>query len=212
MTKGGRETILVLMRVSTAIPPRDVLRSIVTFSVLLFLASGLAGGSAADGVKKYGSYVRDAAEKHGLDENLIHSIIQVESNYNPEAVSVKGASGLMQLIPETAAHYGVFDIFDPQQNIDAGARYLKELISLYRNNLRFVLAAYNAGPDAVKKHNGVPPFPETVGYVRKVLDLYRKRGGPPGGQLYSYRDGQGKVLLTSDKFYLSLKGGASAER
>lgn len=184
----------------------DLRRRMAVFAALAFLAAALMGeGSAEGGRKRYGAYVRDAAEKHGLDEKLIHSIIQVESGYDPAAVSAKGAVGLMQLIPETASRYGVLDVFDPQQNIEAGVRYLKDLFSLYRNDLRSVLAAYNAGPEAVKKHKGVPPFPETTRYVRKVLRLYKGLGGTAGGRLYSFRDSQGKVLLTSDQFYLSLK-------
>jgi len=193
--------------------PGDLRRRTAVFAVLAFLAAALmVDGSAEGGRQRYGSYVRDAAEKHGLDEKLIHSIIQVESGYNPAAVSVKGAVGLMQLIPETASRYGVLDIFDPQQNIDAGVRYLKDLFSLYRNDLRSVLAAYNAGPDAVKKHKGVPPFPETLRYIRKVLSVYKGQGGAAGGRLYSFRDSQGKVLLTSDQFYLSLRRDAANDR
>lgn len=195
------------------LPARALNGRLAVFAALVFLAAGLMGASSPEGGrKKYGPFVRVAAEKHGLDENLIHSIIQVESNYNPAAVSVKGAVGLMQLVPETASQYGVQNVFDPQQNIDGGVRYLKDLFSRYRNDLRTVLAAYNAGPDAVKKHKGVPPFPETLRYIRKVLSVYNGRGGTGGGQLYSLRDARGKILLTSDRFYLSLRRDAPSER
>jgi soluble lytic murein transglycosylase-like protein len=184
-------------------------RPVLFFVTAAFLANAAAEGS---GSRKYGDYIRSAADRHGLDENLIHSIIEAESNYNPSAVSVKGAVGLMQLIPETASRYGVADIFDPAQNIDAGVRYLKDLFSLYRSDLRSVLAAYNAGPEAVKKHNGIPPYPETERYVRKVLRIYNRRGGETGGRVYAFRDERGKVLLTSDRFYLSLRREAAPER
>ena len=186
--------------------------AVLSVAAALAAAQALGASPGGGGSHKYGAYIRSAAEKHGLDENLIHSIIEAESNYNPGAVSVKGAVGLMQLIPETASRYGVDNAYDPQQNIDAGVRYLKDLFSQYSDNLRFVLAAYNAGPDAVKKHNGVPPFPETERYIRRVLTIYNRRGGTAAGRLYTFRDGQGKVLLTSDRFYLSLKSDSSAER
>lgn len=174
-----------------------------------FLPSVAVGGT---GARKYNGYIRSAADRHGLDEKLIHSIIEAESNYNPSAVSSKGAVGLMQLIPETASRYGVADIFDPEQNIDAGVRYLKDLFSLYQSDLRSVLAAYNAGPEAVKKHNGIPPYPETERYVRKVLRLYNGLGGETSGQVYAFRDDRGKVLLTSDRFYLSMRRETAPER
>jgi soluble lytic murein transglycosylase-like protein len=172
------------------------------FLVLMAFLAGTAawGGLNADKRQKYGDIVRAVAEKHGLDEDLLHSIIEAESGYDPSIVSSKGAVGLMQLIPETAAKYGVQNVFDPAENIEAGARYIKDLMSLYQNDLRSVLAAYNAGPDALKKHNGIPPFPETKKYIRRVLNLYDGQGSA-GGQLLTYRDSQGRMLLTNDRFY-----------
>jgi soluble lytic murein transglycosylase-like protein len=116
----------------------------------------------------FGNLIRAAALKHGVDEKLITHLIEAESNFNPRAVSRKRAQGLMQLIPETAAHYSVANIFDPAQNIDAGTHYLKDLIQKYRGNLSLALAAYNAGPDMVARYGGVPPFPETQKYVRQI--------------------------------------------
>ncbi len=116
----------------------------------------------------YASLVHAAAEKNDLNEKLLAEVIAAESNFNPRAVSRKRARGLMQLMPQTAAHYAVGNAFDPAQNIDAGARYLKELLVRYRGNLRLVLAAYNAGPGAVERYGGVPPFAETQNYVRKI--------------------------------------------
>jgi soluble lytic murein transglycosylase-like protein len=116
----------------------------------------------------FGNLIHAAAEKHGVDESLISWVIAVESNFNPRAVSRKRAQGLMQLLPATAAVYAVSDIFDPAQNIDAGTRYLKDLLARYRGDLRLALAAYNAGPEMVERYGGVPPFPETQKYVRVI--------------------------------------------
>jgi len=116
----------------------------------------------------FGDLIRDASEKYGVDEKLIHHVIAVESNFNPRAVSRKQAQGLMQLLPKTAARFSVADAFDPAQNIEAGTRYLKELIEKYKGDLPLVLAAYNAGPEMVERYGGVPPFAETQKYVRQI--------------------------------------------
>jgi soluble lytic murein transglycosylase-like protein len=116
----------------------------------------------------FGNLIRAAAEKHGVDEKLIEHVIAVESKFNPRAVSHKQALGLMQLLPRTAARFSVADAFDPAQNIDAGTRYLKELLDRYSGNLPLALAAYNAGPEMVERYRGVPPFPETQRYVRQI--------------------------------------------
>jgi hypothetical protein len=116
----------------------------------------------------YAKLIRAAAEKHGVDENLIHRMILVESNFNPKAVSRKSALGLMQLQPETAAQYSVRNVFDPAQNIDGGTHYMKDLLARYHGDLSLALAAYNAGPQMVQRYGGIPPFPETQKYVRRV--------------------------------------------
>lgn len=108
------------------------------------------------------------ARQNNLSPDLVHSVIQVESNYNPNAVSPKGAQGLMQLIPATARRFGVSDAFDPADNIQGGARYLKYLLKLYKGDESLALAAYNAGEGAVSRYGGVPPYPETQEYVAKV--------------------------------------------
>jgi hypothetical protein len=116
----------------------------------------------------FGKLIRAAAEKNGLDENLITHVIAAESNFNPKAVSRKQALGLMQLLPKTAALYSVGNAFDPEQNIEAGAHYLKDLLSRYRGNMTLALAAYNAGPEMVDRYRGIPPFAETRNYVKQI--------------------------------------------
>jgi hypothetical protein len=123
--------------------------------------------------------IDQAAARHNVDPNLVRSVIKVESNFNPNAVSRKGAMGLMQLMPATARSLNVSNPFDPQQNVDAGVRHLKKLLESYGGNVRLSLAAYNAGAGAVARSAGVPHFAETQNYVRRITDLYA--GGGAGG-------------------------------
>lgn len=118
--------------------------------------------------------VDEAAKRNDVDPLLVHSVIQVESNFNPYAVSRSGARGLMQLMPGTAHDLGVTNTFDPRQNIEAGVKYLKYLKDLYQDE-RLALAAYNAGPGAVQKYKEVPPYPETQDYVQRVGERYEAR-------------------------------------
>lgn len=126
---------------------------------------------ASTASRPFSQLIRAAAEQNGVDERLITDVIAVESNFNPRAVSHKQALGLMQLLPETAARYSVINVFDPAENINAGTRYLKDLLVKYRGNLTLALAAYNAGPDMVDRYGGVPPFPETQNYVKEITSI-----------------------------------------
>jgi len=126
-----------------------------------------------DGAEKL---VREAAERHSVDPALIRAVIETESNWNAGAVSRKGAFGLMQLIPTTAKRFGVNDFYSPQQNVDAGVRYLKTLLERYNGNLELALAAYNAGEGAVDRAHGIPLFRETRDYVQKVQSAYFRPG------------------------------------
>jgi soluble lytic murein transglycosylase-like protein len=127
------------------------------------------------------SLARAAAERYGLDPELVLAVVGVESNFQAKAVSPKGAKGLMQLMPKTAAELGVADAFDPATNIDGGTRHLQALLRMYRGDVRRALAAYNAGAGAVARHGGVPPYRETQEYVRKVLRRYSDGQSPKQG-------------------------------
>ncbi|HLA51023.1 MAG TPA: lytic transglycosylase domain-containing protein [Thermodesulfobacteriota bacterium] len=117
----------------------------------------------------YDKLINNSCIKHGIDPLLVKAIIKAESDFDPQTVSVKGARGLMQLMPETADDMGVADIDDPQNNIDGGVKYLKRLMGIFKSDLKLVVAAYNAGENAVIKYKSVPPFKETRQYVKKVL-------------------------------------------
>jgi len=125
--------------------------------------------------RKFSPEIKRAAKANHLDPALLHAVIAAESGYDVNAVSGKGAMGLMQLMPETAKRYGATDPFNPDQNIRAGAQYLNSLLLLFGNDLHLALAAYNSGAGNVAKYGQrIPPFPETVAYVPKVMGLYRK--------------------------------------
>jgi len=155
-----------------------------------------------DGVEKL---VREAAERHRVDPALVRAVIETESNWNPNAYSRKGAGGLMQLIPTTAQRFGANDVFNPQQNIDAGVRYLKMLLERYNGNLDLALAAYNAGEGAVDRAHGIPAFRETRNYVHKVQDAYFRPGsGRLADAFINARaihrdvDSSGRIVFTND--------------
>src|SRR5580658_5652348 len=118
--------------------------------------------------------VKAAASRYSMDADLILSVIAAESNFDAKAISKKNARGLMQLLPETATRFGVHDIFDPTENIDAGTHYLRDLLQRYNNDLALALAAYNAGPERVEQFGRVPPYAETASYIRRVKRAYEK--------------------------------------
>jgi soluble lytic murein transglycosylase-like protein len=129
-------------------------------------------------VHAYSPLIKDAASLYHIDEALLHAIIKTESDYNPNAVSRKGAIGLMQLMPETAKRYSVINAKDPTENVRGGARYLKDLLKKFNNDLSLTLAAYNAGEMKVLRHgNTVPPYRETLNYVPQVLRYYQSYSG-----------------------------------
>lgn len=147
------------------------------------VASPAAAGLGEPGDGDLRQLVRSAGEAHGLDPDLIESVIHVESAGNPRAVSPKGASGLMQLMPETARALRVHDVFDPAQNVEAGTRYLRQLLDLYNHDLALALAAYNAGPEKVEAYKGIPPYRETRNYVSRVIRTFnQKKTAPPARQ------------------------------
>jgi hypothetical protein len=124
---------------------------------------------------QFNDLITQAAQRYQVDEKLVHAVIQTESAYNADAISSAGAVGLMQLMPGTARQYGATDRSDPHQNINAGTKYLRYLLDLFNSNMDLAVAAYNAGENAVMKHNySIPPYPETRNYVRQVLALYNR--------------------------------------
>jgi soluble lytic murein transglycosylase-like protein len=132
------------------------------------------------GQRPFHEHVVTASRVTGVDAALLHAVISVESGYDRYAVSPKGATGLMQLMPSTAARYGIRDIRDPQDNIRVGASYLRDLLAMFDNNVELALAAYNAGEQAVIRNgNRLPPYAETRRYVPMVVAHYRRLGGMP---------------------------------
>jgi len=119
--------------------------------------------------KKFDPLIRDSARRHRVEPALVKAVIQAESDFVPYARSPKGALGLMQLMPATAHMHGVWQILDPRENVEGGVRHLRYLLDRYSGNVRLALAAYNAGVQAVAKHGGVPPYPETTAYLERVL-------------------------------------------
>ena len=142
-------------------------------------------GNASLSLPEINDLVEQTASRHQIDPQLVQAIIKVESEYDPQAVSAKGAVGLMQLIPETAHRFGIENPFDPKENIEGGVSYLKHLLDLYRGDLPLSLAAYNAGEGAVQRFGGIPSFTETRDYVQKVTNIYQsvspQSGANPAG-------------------------------
>jgi len=146
--------------------------------------------------------IDDAAARHHVDPSLVRSVVQVESNFNPNAVSRKGAMGLMQLMPSTARSLNVSNPFDPAENVDAGVRHLRKLLDSYGGNVRLSLAAYNAGSGAVARSAGVPHFRETQNYVRRITNLYNGGsetifGNPAHEPVHVQRDARGVLYISN---------------
>lgn len=121
----------------------------------------------------FGSSIERSAERHGIDSLLLAAVVEVESNFDPRAISPRGAIGLAQVMPQQRANLTPEDLVRPEVNLDAGARVLRDLLDRYDGDLELVLAGYNAGPGAVERFGGVPPYAETRGFVSRVLELYR---------------------------------------
>jgi len=176
--------------------------------LLLALVPCLFAASPAGLRKLYHPIVKKVAGKYHIDPELVHIVIQAESNYDAFAVSSAGAMGLMQLMPATAYEYGVKNVFDPAQNIEGGVRYLRDLVRLYKDQkdqTKLVLAAYNAGQEAVRKYKGIPPYPETKSYIAGIMRTYKKPTVMTGAPLYRGYDASGKYLVTTDPSLIVVK-------
>jgi soluble lytic murein transglycosylase-like protein len=137
--------------------------------LVLTMLSGYTASQRHDALQKPHAIIKEAADRYGVSEDLITAVIEAESQFNPRAVSRRGAQGLMQLMPDTAASLGVEDPFSPRENIHGGVRHLRSLLDRFDNNVPLALAAYNAGHVAVVNHGGIPPYPQTRAYVSRIL-------------------------------------------
>lgn len=182
-------------------------KTILTILGIVLWAAALFPASSADLKKLYNPIVEIVATKHGVPADLIHAIIRAESNYDSFALSEKGAMGLMQLMPETAAQYGVKNVFDPAQNIEGGTKYVKDLIRIYEGETNLILAAYNAGQEAVRKYGGnVPNYRETRDYIDRVKSGgYKKERIQTRTRIVTIIDASGKITATNAPDYFRLK-------
>ena len=148
----------------------------------------------------YSTIINAACDKYGVDSSLVHAIVKVESDFNPYALSRKGAMGLMQLMPQTAVDLEVKNTFSPEQNIHGGVKYLRYLLDRYEGNIKLALAAYNSGETAVKKWGTIPPFKETQKYVERILKIYSGTGKTftPRYTIFVGYDEDGSLLLTDN--------------
>jgi len=164
------------------------------------LAASPSGAIVTRPAAPYGELIRAAAARHGLASELVESVIRVESNFEARAVSPKGARGLMQLMPATAAKLGVRNVFDERQNIEGGVRHLRHLVDRYGGNLALALAAYNAGVEPVRRYGGIPPYPETQAYVARVLRLLQRAAPSARAEarvLHRYEAADGRVVYSN---------------
>ncbi|UCE42771.1 MAG: lytic transglycosylase domain-containing protein [Candidatus Aminicenantes bacterium] len=181
----------------------NLFSSILNVFVILLCVFSLAATGKTDilssSKKPYDDIVVDVAQRLRVPIELVHSIIKAESNYDAWAISSKGAMGLMQLMPITAKQYKVMNVFDPRQNIEGGVKYLVDLIKLYDGDTQRVLAAYNAGQEAIKRYGGIPPYRETRNYIKKVMASYPKSRISTRTKIYAFYDENGKYVLTDNK-------------
>ncbi|HEX9917671.1 MAG TPA: lytic transglycosylase domain-containing protein [Pyrinomonadaceae bacterium] len=168
-TRNGARTLTAFERANVSVKPT-------AYAVRPTASRPMYAGAALDGFTtgdtKVDSYILSASARHGVDPVLIYSIMHRESAFKKLAVSYKGASGLMQLMPATATRFGVRNIFDPAQNIEAGTRYMRWLLNRFNGDVGLALAGYNAGEGAVDKYRGVPPYRETQEYVKRITERY----------------------------------------
>lgn len=183
--------------------PSFTLGVLILLVFVLFYSLEAKGKTALRG--KVDQIVLQVAGRHRVPPVLVHSIIHHESNYNSRAISPKGAKGLMQLMPQTAKEYGVKNVYDAKDNIEGGVKYLKDLIKLYRGKTSLVLAAYNAGQEAIKKYGGIPPYPETRNYIKKIMASYPKSIIKTRSKIYEFYDHSGKLVLTNTPYYFSIR-------
>ncbi len=174
------------------------IKKVLAASLILAFVPCLFSASAADLRKLYGPVVKKIAGKYRIDPDLVHFVIRAESNYEVFAISPKGAMGLMQLMPATALQYGVMNVFDPAQNIEGGVRYLRDLVKLYNGQTKLVLAAYNAGQEAVRKYKGIPPYPDTKAYIAGIMMSYKKPTVMSKNPTFMVKDPSGRTILTND--------------
>jgi soluble lytic murein transglycosylase-like protein len=167
-----------------------------------YLDKHSGGESSTARRKSIDKVIDEAAARHHVDPNLVRALVKVESNFNPSAVSRKGAMGLMQLMPQTARLYDINNPFDPEQNVDAGVRHLKGLLENFGGDVQLSLAAYNAGQGAVERNRGIPPYTETRNYVKRITALMGGNGADsPSGRLPESiqirRDENGRLIISN---------------
>ena len=175
------------------------LKGLWVFLTVIFLSAYGKTDILSSSKKPYDDIIVSVAQEHRVPPELVHSIINAESNYDTWAISSKGAMGLMQLMPVTATQYKVMNVFDPRQNIQGGVKYLVDLIKLYDGDTQRVLAAYNAGQEAIKRYGGIPPYRETKNYIKKVMAAYPKSKISTRTKIYAYYDENGRYVLTDNK-------------
>jgi len=189
-----------------ALPPPSAPQGVVAVDGATLEASAAEAAPPVPGDGRLDRIVRDAAQRNKVDPALVKAVISTESGWNPRAISRKGAVGLMQLEPATAQRYGVYNSFDPAQNVEGGTKYLKSLLDRYNGDLTKSLAAYNAGERTVDLNGGVPAIPETQNYVRKVTNRYFQPGSgrnpdlwsPPKSPVRREVDSNGRVVFTNE--------------